>query len=112
MKTVFTGLFLAVALYAGPAAAGVCLDVHKIERTYTKDGKTLDFTMRDGSMYRNHLRGTCSDLRFNGFVWTIDGVGQVCENEQSLRVLDSGQICTLGTFDPPVPRKTIAKPPG
>jgi hypothetical protein len=59
--------------------------------------------MRDGRVLVNHLRGVCSDLRFNGFVWVLRGINDVCENTQSLRVLQSGQTCTLGKFEPAKP---------
>jgi len=56
--------------------------------------------MRDGTQWRNTLQGACPDLIFNGFVWTLRNPGeQVCEREQSLRVLQSGQVCMLGKFE-------------
>ena len=60
--------------------------------------------MRDGRLLVNHLQGSCSDLRFNGFVWVLHGGQDVCENVQTIHVLQSGQICMLGRFEvkPPV----------
>ena len=61
------------------------------------------FRMRDGTTMVNHLQGACPDLKFNGYVWVLrSGDTQVCENQQSLRVLQSGQVCLLGKFDAPV----------
>jgi hypothetical protein len=34
---------------------------------------------------------------------------EVCENSQSMRVLQSMQVCTLGKFDPPVMEKHAAR---
>src|SRR5271170_1152069 len=102
--SVLAGLVLAGALAASPASARVCLNTRDIVGSTSKDGKILDFTMRDGTLYRNHLQGVCSDLRFEGFEWVIHGPEEVCENMQSLRVLRSGQVCVLGKFDPPVPK--------
>lgn len=90
------------ALIAQPASAAVtCLRTQDIIGSHSDDGKTLVFTMRDHTRVVNHLQGSCPDLKFNGFVWTIRDINQVCENQQSLRTLESGQVCVLGKFDPP-----------
>jgi hypothetical protein len=101
MKTsVATFLLVAAAAAASPAsAAPTCLRTRDIDSTESKDGRLMTFRMRDGRVLVNHLQGICTDLRFNGFVWTIRGPEEVCERQQSLRVLQSGQICTLGKFD-------------
>ena len=89
-----------IAVSAPALAATVCLSTRDMKQTKPKDdGSAITFTMRDGSVWRNDLRGSCPDLRFNGFAWTIhDPAAQVCENEQTLRVLRSGEICQLGKF--------------
>jgi len=86
----------APALAAGP----ICLSTRDMRTTTPQDdGAAIIFHMRDGSVWRNDLHGRCPDLKFNGFVWTIhDPVAQVCENEQTIRVLRSGEICQLGKF--------------
>jgi hypothetical protein len=101
MKTIIATLLLvAAATAASPAsAAPTCLRTRDIISTDSKDGKLMIFKMRDGRVLVNHLQGICTDLRFNGFVWTIRGPEEVCERQQSLRVLQSGQVCTLGKFD-------------
>ena len=114
MKQFSTALLLAAALTvpfaaSRPAqAATTCLETRDIVSAQSDDGKIMQFKMRDGQTYINHLQGICSDLRFNGFVWTVRDTNRVCENSQSLRVLRSGQICVLGKFDPP----TAARAPG
>lgn len=89
-----------IAVSAPALAATVCLSTRDMKQTKPKDdGTAITFTMRDGSVWRNDLKGRCPDLRFNGFAWTIhDPAAQVCENEQTLRVLRSGEICQLGKF--------------
>ena len=99
---ILSGLLLAGALAATPASARVCLQTRDIVGSNSKDGKTLDFTMRNGTKITNHLQGVCSDLKFEGFVWIIRGPEEVCEGQQSLRVINSGQVCVLGKFDEPV----------
>ena len=101
MKTIIATLLLvAAAAAASPAsAAPTCVRTRDIVSTDSKDGRLMTFKMRDGRVLVNHLQGICTDLRFNGFVWTIRGPEEVCERQQSLRVLQSGQVCTLGKFD-------------
>lgn len=101
-------------LAAQPAPAqpdrhpNVCLKIRDIQDAQSKDGKIMTFKMKDGSIYNNHLRGTCDSLIFGGFAWTINSSEEVCEDVQTLRTLTVGEICRLGRFDAPV-KKTAAK---
>ena len=101
-RNIFCALIAATS-FASPAwAANMCLRTEDIRSTSSKDGKTLVFKMRDGRTLVNHLQGVCPDLKFNGFDWVVrGGIEEVCENIQSLRVLQSGQVCVLGKFDQP-----------
>ena len=106
MKHMVLPVLLAATVIAGSApafAAGtpnVCIDTRSIKDSHQVDnGKALIFTMRDGTTYRNTLKGACPGLVFNGYVWTIRNPDNtVCDNEQTLRVLQSGEICQLGAF--------------
>jgi len=97
MKLITAILVLTIAA-ASPAAA-MCVQSRDILSTNSKDGKLMTFRMRDGSVLVNHLQGVCSDLKFEGFVWVLRGTDDICESQQSLRVLRSGQTCLLGKFD-------------
>jgi len=97
-KIIVTAIALMVAA-ALPTSATMCVQSRDIEGTNSKDGKLLTFKMRDGRVLVNHLQGVCSDLRFEGFVWVLHGTDDICENQQSLKVLRSGQTCLLGKFD-------------
>ena len=103
MKKIISVLVLAGVTAAAPAwAENVCIDSRSILSSKSDDGKTLVFKMRDGRTFVNHLQGICSDLRFNGYSWVLhSGDTKVCEREQTLRVIESGQVCILGKFDPP-----------
>jgi hypothetical protein len=90
------GVFAATAASAAPK----CLQTRDIQSATSTDGKIMKFTMKDGQVLYNQLQGSCPDLKFNGFAWVIRGPEEVCENQQSLRVLQSGQICVLGKFGP------------
>jgi hypothetical protein len=101
MKKFSVVLAAATALLAiAPAAAAhVCLNSSDIEGHDSPDGKTILFHMRDRSVWRNTVEGNCPGLRFHGFVWNLHGTNQVCEKEQALRVIGTGETCILGTFE-------------
>jgi hypothetical protein len=103
MKKIMAVLALAGVAVSMPAyAAKVCLDTRKMVSSDSKDGRTMVFKMRDGSTYVNHLQGYCPDLKYTGFVWLMhSGDTNVCEMENTFQVIQSGQSCTLGKFDPP-----------
>jgi len=84
---------------AAPAAAHTCLTTSDIEGHNSPNGKTILFHMRDGSIWRNTLQGDCSGLRYHGFVWNLHNSNQVCEDEQTLRVIGTGESCILGKFE-------------
>ena len=108
MKKILIALAMAGVAVSIPAQArNLCLDTRKMVSSDSKDGKTMVFKMRDGSTYVNHLQGYCSDLRYTGFVWRLQsGDTTVCEFENTFQVIDSGQTCTLGKFDPPDSNRT------
>jgi hypothetical protein len=106
MKTILAVMALTIVAVS-PAAANICVRSREIQSTDSKDGKLMTFKMKDGRVLVNHLQGICSDLRFEGFTWVLRGGDEsICENQQTLRVLRSGQICILGKFDV-VKEKTI-----
>jgi hypothetical protein len=117
MEIVMKAIVMALAGLVFAAVPGmakqVCIDSRNIVSSKSTDGKTMVFKMRDGSTLVNHLQGSCPDLKFNGFAWTLrSGDTMVCENAQTLRVIQSPEICTLGKFDPPVmPKPPISAPP-
>ena len=98
MKTIISA-FALVAATAMPASANMCVMQRDILSTHSDDGKNLTFKMRDGRTLVNHLQGICTDLRYEGFVWNVPGTEDICEYQQSFRVIQSGQSCTLGKFE-------------
>lgn len=96
-----------ISACVAPAAAGpACLNTYFIRETKIVDAKTIDFKMRDGTVYRNALRSPCPGLRFNGFVY-VTHVDAICDKGQSIRVLKTHEVCMLGAFTklPPPPAK-------
>lgn len=101
MKSLWIAAAAMTVLAGAAQAAPICLRTQDMIQTEPQKGGTaIIFKMRDGSTWRNDLHGSCPDLWFDtGFVWTVkNGDGTVCENQQSLRVLRSGQVCVLGKF--------------
>jgi hypothetical protein len=97
MKKFLISIALAAAVIS-PAQA-LCVNQRDVVSAESKDGKNLVFRMRDGRTLVNHLQGSCNDLKFNGFAWVLRGNNDICENTQSLRTLNSGQVCVLGAFE-------------
>lgn len=103
---------LAMVTVSVPAyAEKICLDTRKMVTSDSKDGRTMLFKMRDGSTYVNHLQGYCPDLKFMGFAWRLQaGDTKVCEFENTFNVLQSGQSCTLGKFEPTTGKQAMSAP--
>jgi hypothetical protein len=106
MKTVLftaaaaTLLITAQVAVAQPAKAPICLSTRNIANTSpSPDGTAITFRMTDGSVWRNDLRGRCPDLKWDGFSWaSSDPMERVCANEQTLRLMRTGEVCALGNF--------------
>jgi hypothetical protein len=60
--------------------------------------KQIDFRMKDGQVWRNHLKTSCPGLNFNGFAYVLRGTDEICDNLFSIRVLKTGEVCLLGNF--------------
>ena len=102
MRMVLKAAAAILVLGLTPAvAATTCIDTRNIKESHeVENGKALIFTMKDGTVYRNNLKGSCPDLVFNGYIWTIRNPDNtVCDNMETLRVLQSEEICQIGTFD-------------
>mgnify|MGYP001549734556 CR=1 FL=1 len=89
-----------------PASSGsICLRTFDSSSTTTPNDKTILFHMRDGKVYRNDLRGTCSGISFNGFAYDVTPPDRICGNLQIIRVLKTHAVCSLGPFTE-VPKAT------
>ena len=103
-KYLYAGLALLVI--AAPATAAesgrhrICLRSQDIRDSKSaNDEKSITFTMRDGTIWRNDLvGGRCPGLKFEGFSWVLRGNDDICESMQTLRVLTTGATCMLGKF--------------
>ena len=91
----------AAAIAPAAAEGSVCLQTYWIDRTTVVNPKTILFRMKDGKVYRSELRTPCIGLRFNGFEYTTHA-DEICGGSQSIHVLQSGEVCTLGRFTPEI----------
>lgn len=101
MRMLLISVAAVLVMGAAPAlAATTCIDTRDIKESHAVDkGKALVFTMKDGTVYRNDLKGACPDLQFNGYIWVVRNPDNtVCDNMQTIRVIRSGDICQIGTF--------------
>jgi hypothetical protein len=97
------GSSAAVDPQATARSGSVCLNVRNIQRTEAKDDRTIDFYMRDGTVWRNTLRQLCPMLRTSPFKQVLNSGDLVCANQQFIQVLQTGDMCALGDFVPLTP---------
>jgi hypothetical protein len=119
-------LILPLLLVAAPAAAQSeapaappevrsCLPLSQLRSNTVVDGQTIDFQLRDGSVWRNRLPRSCPTLAFNQAFSYSTTIPQLC-NVDIIRVIVQGNpgivgaSCGLGKFErlPPKPRKAKA----
>lgn len=79
------------------SSAGQCLPVDRIDHADVPDDRTILFVMKDRTVWRNDLQATCPGLQFSGFAYA-PVVDLVCGDKQTIRVLQSDTVCSLGPF--------------
>ena len=107
MKTIAAALAgLMIATTAASAAGddrtapkSQCLWAYMIDHTTYVKPNTLLFHMKNGKIYQNALATPCNGLAFHGFVYVVHA-DTVCGNAQSIRVLETHEVCQLGAFAP------------
>jgi hypothetical protein len=89
----------------GAGAGPVCLRPFDVSgpsgviRTHVVDPRTVLFYMPNGKVWVNHLSSPCRGLMFHGFEY-LTRQDELCSNQVSIRVLESGEVCKLGSFTP------------
>jgi hypothetical protein len=100
--TALGGAFLSAKMDVSAAQAATtserCLRTRVIQSIRWVDPNTVNVTMRNGSTYTNTLRSACNVHRpTRGFSFrTISG--HLCKGDR-IRAVDSGEACTLGSFE-------------
>jgi hypothetical protein len=84
---------------SGAATPGpACLQASSVDSTGVIDEKTILFHMRNGTVWKNTLRQSCPNLKFQrGFSEIVRG-GEICANKQIISVLGTRNPCQLGAF--------------
>jgi hypothetical protein len=91
---------------AGPTAGTIkaCLPLAQIRGTKVVDGQTIDFSLRDGSVWRSRLPGgDCAQLGFEKAFSYQTSMSQLCKQDvitvlQNMGGLMRGASCGLGEF--------------
>jgi hypothetical protein len=110
-----TILFAAAALAASAAALPaiaqpaddhkpVCLQINRIDHTEVLNDHQILFYLigkeRGHKVWINNLTNRCSTLdRTEGFAWE-SSIPEYCDNLEIIRVLRTGETCTIGAFTP------------
>jgi hypothetical protein len=89
------------AVAAGEAVD--CISTGSIGNTRVQDNRTIDFVMRDGTVYRNTLPVSCTPLGFEKRFAYRTNSARLCSDD-TITVLQSGGVgaptCGLGKFVP------------
>lgn len=98
----FTATLLALAAASPAFAEGekvgdtqMCIESHRIQSTQVLDHKTILVRMTPGQGYKRiDIKNRCSTLdKSTGFAYDTS-INKLCKQD-SLKVLDSGQICMI-----------------
>jgi hypothetical protein len=90
----------APALAADEAGKPVCLDVNRIDHTEVLNDRQILFYMYGKKIWLNTLGSRCTTLtRQEGFAWD-SSIPRYCDNLEIIRVIRTGEVCTLGAFTP------------
>lgn len=80
-----------------------CVSTGSIDDTRVHDDRTIDFVMRDGTVYRNTLPVACGPLGFERRFAYRTTTSRLCSTD-TITVLQSGGVgqptCGLGEFVP------------
>jgi hypothetical protein len=100
--------FLAVLSVATPMMASaqtaaaprnaICINGTDIESTSVPDDNTIVYHLRNGQVWKNTLKATCPNLKFEHAFTEVIRASQICANAQMIRVHETGSICALGDF--------------
>jgi len=85
-----------------PTTGAVCLRLSDspadaIDHTHVVDPTTILFYMRDGKVWKNTLAQPCPGLMLHGFAFKTSH-DELCSNRQGIEIIETHQVCVLGTF--------------
>jgi hypothetical protein len=77
-----------------------------VDHTHVVNPQTVLFYMRDGKVWKNTLKSPCPGLMLHGFTF-VTHQDEICDNAQAIQVIESGEVCELGSFTPYAPAKSM-----
>ena len=87
---------------APPAETRNCLALANIRQTTVRDARTIDFRLRDGSVWRNSLPFRCPQLGFERAFSYQTSISQLCRQDLITVIQQTGNLggarCGLGEF--------------
>jgi hypothetical protein len=110
-RILFAAAALAAFAAASPAVAQpaddhkpVCLQINRIDHTEVLNDHQILFYLigkeRGHKVWINNLTHRCATLdRTEGFAWQ-SSIPEYCDNLEIIRVLRTGETCTIGAFTP------------
>ena len=79
-----------------------CLALANIRQTIVRDARTIDFKLRDGSVWRNTLPFRCPQLGFERAFSYQTSISQLCRQDLITVIQQTGNLggarCGLGEF--------------
>ena len=92
-------LSAAVPVQAQTGDKSVCLNVTEIKSTQATSRRTIEYTMRDGKVWRNTLAADCPTLLGfgSGAFSQVVHNDIICANQQEITT-ETGNVCRLGEF--------------
>ena len=122
MRTILTAAFALLVTACAPTAKDLadqtaladarptgppvdCLPLTSIGETHVRDGRTIDFELRNGNVYRNTLPHQCPGLGFDESFSYETSLSQLCSLDIITVLHRTGGIrrgasCGLGKFQP------------
>jgi hypothetical protein len=82
----------------GATSRPFCLEASSVWSTGVIDEKTILFQMRNGTVWKNTLKQSCPNLKFQRGFSEVVRSGQICANRQIISVLGTHNPCQLGDF--------------
>jgi hypothetical protein len=82
-----------------------CLKTIMVDRTKILDPMSMIFYMKDHTAWLNSFKNPCTTLPHNGYIYTPTPPDNICGDLQKIQVIQTHEVCQLGTFTPYSPEK-------
>jgi hypothetical protein len=102
MKYAVFAAMLGVAPTLAVAAPGTCIATYRIDHTDVPDDTAILITMRDKSVYRAKVQGSCVGLSNDtrGYTWEPNpGTNEICGNLFTITLNTTHAVCMMGDIE-------------